>query len=115
MPDDLESRRVRDIGACVGKTIAEVHHDGWSAVGLRFADGTYWYADTDGNLSETVSMDDDDFLNLGLIGREEHRHRAEERQRKVQERVEASEREQFGRLRAKFEGRASEVADHASE
>jgi hypothetical protein len=105
MSDDLESRRIRDIGACVGKTIADVH-TGYTSLGLRFTDGTYWWlqAGDEADLNESLSMADDDFLNLGLIDNEEYDRRVAVAKGKPAESIERWERQEYERLKAKFEG-----------
>jgi hypothetical protein len=108
------ANRIGTIEDCAGRTIAPdgVYYDNDGAIGLRFTDGTWWYAQAQQDWSDGAEIDqkadvsDEAQFLMGLIPEAEFRARAEayeERMRLVREK---HDREEFERLKAKYgEGR----------
>jgi hypothetical protein len=110
MGTDDDARRLRRYDEARGRKIGLISYDGVS-IGLKFTDGTYWFASADAQcgccdtrvcLEDTADLTPAQRFALGLIDRAE----LERAWAAKQEKLQARERAEYERLRAKFEGSA---------
>ncbi len=100
---DVPVRRHLGLDSCAGLTIEK----GWSTgdeVGIRFTDGTVFYAydDESTNLDSHHRIDPGSLVRLGLLTDERRRAKNEEERKRNADAQAERERTEYERLKAKF-------------
>ncbi len=102
---DVPVRRHLGLDSCSGLTIEKAWSDG-DEVGVRFTDGTVFYAydDESSNLDSHHRIGPSSLVRLGLLTDEQRRAKDEAERKRNAGAQEERDRKEYERLKAKFGG-----------